>query len=1153
LLHTDAGFRFTATDLSAFADCEHLAWLEGQAARGLRACDATERDPMANILAERGKQHERAYLAQLEAAGTRVTHIPYQANAPQAAIDATREAMRRGDPVIYQAVLADGRWFGIADFVARVERPSALGAWSYEAADAKLARRTKPTYILQLALYSELIAAVQGTVPEEMHVLLGPEPGAQLPVRPEPYKCRDFLAYFRVLRRRFEAVVEAAAEPSYPLPVESCSMCRWSAACEARREREDHLCRVANIQRVQMSRLQAAGVDTMAKLGALAGDVRVPRIAPETLAGLRTQARLQTAQRVDGELHFELLAPIDGKGFGLLHAPSPGDVFFDMESDPYFEGGGLEYLFGAEYVDAPGENPRYRAWWAHDRPAERRAFEDFIDFVTARRAADPTLHVYHYAPYEPTALKRLAGRYGTREDALDELLRHGVLVDLFTVVRQGLKASTPSYSIKDIEHFYMQPRQAAVKSAGGSIVDYEVWLSTRAPSLLDGIERYNEEDCVSTRMLRDWLLVRKAEACAKFGTPVPPAAEPATTERDEKAEERERIAAEHAALVAALTRGLDADPAALEGEERARWLLAQLLDYHQREARPAWWMFFARTEMLHEELIGDAEAIGGLAPVPGTAPVPIKRSLGHHLRFPAQELKLGVGSEVMDPATGQSAGTIESMDVAGGTLVLKRGPRLAGTPLPLALIPGGPYRTREQRAALRRVAASVVAHGMAGAGPFRALRDLLMGAPPRVRGIAPGAVLQGAHLGIEDAWRIVSGLEASSVFVQGPPGSGKTWLGARLIVRLLRAGKRVGVTAVPHRVIHNLLHEVERVAHAEGFAFAGLKKCSGDGDVGDETAFRSTLAQPLITNTGENPEAFPADVQLLAGTAWLFARAPLEAAVDYLFIDEAGQVALADALAVGTAATNLVLLGDPQQLAQVSQGVHPEGAEASVLQHVLGRDDTIPPERGLFLDRSWRMHPAVCRFISELAYEERLVAAPGLERQAIGGTAPPLTGTGLRFLPVEHDGNAQRSPEEARCIAQAIAALRAGGTFTDSAGVTRPLTLDDILVVAPYNAQVQELLATLPPGTQVGTVDKFQGREAPVVFFSMASSTGEDLPHGLEFLYSRKRLNVAISRARALAVIVASPRLLEARCRTADEMRMVNGVCRFVERAAGIG
>jgi uncharacterized protein len=309
-----------------------------------------------------------------------------------------------------------------------------------------------------------------------------------------------------------------------------------------------------------------------------------------------------------------------------------------------------------------------------------------------------------------------------------------------------------------------------------------------------------------------------------------------------------------------------------------------------------------------------------------------------------------------------------------------------------------------------------------------------------------------------------------------------------------------------------------------------------------ESAFESKLAFSTIKNV-EELDGVPEGVQLVAGTAWLFSKEGFDQALDVLLVDEAGQVSIADALAVGLAARNLVLLGDPQQLPQVVQGTHPEGAAASVLEHLLGEHDTVPPERGLFLEQSRRMHPDVCRFISELAYEQRLDAAPRCEPLRID--SPGLSGTGLRWLPVEHEGNRQQSTEEAEAIARAIEPLLEGRSPTTREGPADDG--QDILVVAPYNAQVQEILEHVPLGVRVGTVDKFQGQEAPVVFFSMASSSGEDLPRDLSFLFSRNRLNVAISRARALAVLVASPRLLQVRCKAPAEMKLVNGVARFVE------
>ena len=285
---------------------------------------------------------------------------------------------------------------------------------------------------------------------------------------------------------------------------------------------------------------------------------------------------------------------------------------------------------------------------------------------------------------------------------------------------------------------------------------------------------------------------------------------------------------------------------------------------------------------------------------------------------------------------------------------------------------------------------------------------------------------------------------------------------------------------------------------------------------------------------------------LFAGTASLFTREDMEASVDTLVIDEAGQVSLADALAMGTAARNVILLGDPLQLAQVSQGTHPPGTGLSVLEHLLGDAATIPPDRGVFLERTRRMHPDVCRFISEIVYDSRLDGLPELTRQATA------FGTGLRFMAVDHAGNTSPSAEEAHVVAAEIRKM-VGASWTDRHGVTAPLREQDFTVVAPYNAQVRRLRDALRAAglgaVPVGTVDKFQRREAPVVFYSMATSSAEDVPRSLEFLFSRNRLNVAVSRAMCLAFVVASPRLLESRARTIEQMRLINALCRFVEMA----
>ena len=288
--------------------------------------------------------------------------------------------------------------------------------------------------------------------------------------------------------------------------------------------------------------------------------------------------------------------------------------------------------------------------------------------------------------------------------------------------------------------------------------------------------------------------------------------------------------------------------------------------------------------------------------------------------------------------------------------------------------------------------------------------------------------------------------------------------------------------------------------------------------------------------------------RLVGGSAWLWAREELTGLVDVLVIDEAGQFSLANAVAVARCAGALVLLGDPQQLAQPSQAHHPDGAGASAFEHMLDGRATVAAGRGVFLDRTWRMHPSLAEVVSGLMYEGRLRSAPGRERQALHAPEP-WAGAGVRWVPVAHTGNEAASSEEAAVVARIVGDL-VGSTWTDADGQTHPIGLSDILVVAPYNAHVGRLRAALPEGARVGTVDKFQGQEAPIAIYSMASSSVEDAPRGVSFLYDLHRLNVAISRARCIAIVVGSPALLNATVSTPDQLRSVNGLLTVIEASA---
>jgi uncharacterized protein len=463
----------------------------------------------------------------------------------------------------------------------------------------------------------------------------------------------------------------------------------------------------------------------------------------------------------------------------------------------------------------------------------------------------------------------------------------------------------------------------------------------------------------------------------------------------------------------------------------------------------------------------------------------------------------------------------------------------------LSLIPKGPIGDRVLRDAVHRYA-EAVAQGEEGR--YAALTGILRRFAPRLAGMAPGRpiVPEGADLlaGSVDA---ICRLAESHLLVQGPPGAGKTFTSSHAIVELLARGKRVGVSSNSHKAINNLLVAVEKVAAARRIRFQGVKKSN------DPAQFLN--GSGVIEDTTSNEVAAVGAYDLIAGTAWLFARPELDQSLDYLFVDEAGQVSLANVAAMGVSAKNIVLVGDQMQLSQPLQGVHPDGSGASALGHLLGELSTVPPDRGIFLAVTRRMHPDLCGFISEAVYDGRLQAAAENAVQRLVLTADAdaeaLAPAGLRFVPVDHDGCAQRSEEEAARLCRTYNSLL-GQRWVDANGVERPIGAEDVLVVSPYNMQVNLLSSRLPPGARVGTVDKFQGQEAAVVLVSMATSSGEDLPRQIEFLYSRNRLNVAISRARCLAVIFSSPRLLEIACNTIDQMRLVNTLCWAKTYADGV-
>jgi len=1124
-MHQDNGrYYYSPTDLNEFLASPFATWMSRYA---LDSPGQAQPDPAPlslTTLAERGRRHEQACLAQLRQEGRKIYTLPADVDR----VEATIAAMRAGHEVIYQGWLQNGAtqdvrpeyFFGRPDFLMRTAGASALGNYGYEAWNATLATQPGPAHLIQLCCSADLLQTVQGQRPDSM--LLWLSSGER-----RRFRTADFIYYYLVLKQAFLAYMQHFDPAVQPSPELGGDYGRWTVQATRILETADHLSRVANISVSQIQKLNAVGITTLTSL-AESTLAHVPRIEDTVFARLKEQAQLQAASAGADQPAYRILLsdspagqPVPRRGLALLPPASPGDIFFDMEGYPLVKGG-LEYLFGALTLD-DGQCV-FHGWWAHDIDQERRAFCDFIDWAYARWQADPAMHIYHYANYEVVALRRLMGRHGSREAEVDTLLRHEVFVDLYAVVRVG----EPHYSIKNLERLYRPARAGEVTSAVDSIAVYERWLASgeaqdwTASPLLQAIRAYNRDDCESTWQLTCWLRERQQEAGIEFIGSV---------ESIESVESDPKDPTDSKDPTDPLSR-----------------LLGQMVEFHRREAKPVWWAMFDRHAMTEEELVQDMNCLGGLRRL-SQPPESIKRSHGFWYSYdPDQDTKLDVGAQCYFAHDLEMKIPIHAVDQERGRICLKFSPqRLKQLPdgLPpdsLSLIPDEYVSARVIENAVRDVAQTWKEENRLPS----ALDDFLLRRPPRLQPqhSTDGGALIGPNEDLSDAvLRLVGSLDHSTLCLQGPPGSGKTTLGAGMILTLLDRGKRVGITANSHVAILNLMRKCKELRQ-------GRLECLKIGGPAEERFFELC---PEATYVQRVRDAIPRleQFRLLGGTAWALSDPGLRGKLDYLFVDEAGQVSVANLMGMAAATENIVLCGDQMQLGQPVQGAHPGESGLSILEYLLQGKATIPPDMGVFLATTWRLHPELCHFLSEAVYEGRLHAAPQTARRRVcilptGGRIITRE-AGLVFVPVLHEGNTQASDEEVRAVREVVGDLL-GRDITDTSGQRlRPLQLADILCVAPYNMQVRKLQAALGPDARVGTVDKFQGQEAPVVILSMCASQGDTSPRGIDFLFHKNRLNVALSRAQSLAIVVASPTLARTRCQTLAHMELVNLFCRVME------
>ncbi len=1106
---------YSASDLAAAARCEYALLRSFDARVGWGPPVATEDELLART-AELGGAHEQRHLDELrEMSRENVAVIgrpTYTVGGLTAAAEATKRAVEQRAPIVYQAAMFDGRFVGFADFLILEDGPD--GA-RYRLRDTKLARSVKVEALLQLAAYADTLARSGVPVAPEVELVLGDGATAS-------YRVDELLPVYLPRRDALQRLLDDHLAGGLPVDwadpdIRACFRC---PECTIRVREHDDLLLVAGMRISQRARLIDAGISTISALAAHHGPV--PELSERTVASLSAQARLQLAPRVDGKPPYEI---VDAQPLMVLPEPDKGDLFFDFEGDPLWTSDGrewgLEYLFGV--LDTADE---FQPLWAHDRAGERQALIDFLKMVRKRRKRHPHMHIYHYAAYEKTALLRLAGRYGVGEDEVDDLLRNGVLVDLYPLVRKSIRVGTENYSLKSLEPLYMggQLRTGDVTTATDSITQYAKYCELRADgrdddaaAVLNDIADYNRYDCTSTRRLRDWLICRAID-CAVPPVGAQPVTDGATIE-------------DHDHLAQRLAKFAGDDPTERSAKQTAVAMISAARGYHRREDKPYWWSHFDRLNNPVDEWADNTDVfVAEHAKIDTDWHIPPKaRKLQRRVRLYG-DIATGELSKSMyalyqppspaglsDDPERRSFGPVTVVDCddpAAPTevTIVEREPKQGGPfhQLPFALTPGPPIPTGPLRESIETTAAEIAA-GLPHL-PSNAVIDILMRHPPRTRSGAPLPRGPEVAASITTALR---DLDSSYLAVHGPPGTGKTFTAAAVIAGLVtESGWRIGVVAQSHAVVENLFRDVVG-AGVDPTVVA--KKNKHDADAGwqeiDEKEYPAFIADH--------------DGCVIGGTAWDFAnpnRVP-RGSLDLLVVEEAGQYCLANTIAVASAATNILLLGDPQQLPQVSQGTHPEPVDTSALGWLIDGRHTLPADFGYFLDLSYRMHPDVCAAVSRLSYDDRLRSVDDVTgARRLDGATP-----GVRVLMIDHDGNSTESPEEADAIVAEIGRL-IGAAWTDEHG-SRRLTQDDVLVVTPYNAQVvllrERLDAAGLASVRAGTVDKFQGQQAPVVFISMTASSIDDVPRGIAFLLNRNRLNVAVSRAKYLSVIVRSPLLTE--------------------------
>ena len=1165
---TNGNITYSPTDLMVYMDSPFSSWMARLSVDYPERLEGVEKDQdeMMGLLANKGNEHELLFLDEVKQQYG-VDHVAVINPDLATAEEATKEAMKKGYQVIFQAYLKRDEFAGFADFLVRCEGDSGLGDYHYEAWDTKLSKTTKPYFVMQLCCYSWMLEKAQGKLPEEAVVVLGDKTEDRL-------RLPAYSSYFNYLKEQFLVTQNnfTGEKNTMPDPSLQSNNGVWGSYAKALMEETDSLALVAGMRKTQLKGLHEEGIETLTML-AQTDVLSIKGISPETFEKMKAQADIQLRSKGQDKPLFNVIKQDNGKGLSALPLASAKDIFFDIEGHPLVDGG-LEYLWGASYQDtqaAKGKEYAFKDWWGNTQEQEKIAFENFIDWTYDRWQQDPEMHVYHYASYEITAIRKLSTRNQTRLEEVAELLTAHVFIDLYKVVKNGLLIGEPKYSIKNVEHLYRGKRTTGVANGGESIVFYDNWREQGGLDewvnndkgyknwlanpdgfdwsewkALDDIRSYNIDDCESTLELVDWLRERQVESgvCYKPVDVIETKTAPSDKQLQNK-EKREALIARQQALI----HRFETDEQ-LKNDEQAA-ILIPLLHFYERERKPQTWTYFDRLEKNDDGLFDDDTVVFDVSLLEATYD---------------EEKLLCVGTYNKDQAVRTDkiqAATIEGSEVKATKItfedinehlgqvsfVIKTEGEEALQQSTLTLFGD---ETRIDTSTLENRLCEITEAYFDNGQLSGALETILNQANPQFSGdTSPLPVTRTRYPDDQNYMNAMIGtiasMDHSCLCIQGPPGAGKTFTATHVIAALVTTGKRIGILSNSHAAIMNLLEELPRV-----LPDANLVKVAGYASI---KAFKERFPEEEFPNLNyRNGMSFTQKApyqqyDVIGATVYSLAKQlAYDDPVDYLFVDEASQVALANLIVVTGAANNIILMGDQMQLEQPIQGMHPEPAGKSALEFMLKGQSVIPSDQGVFLERTYRMHPSVCKPLSEIVYEGRLQADKQTTKQSINLSAPKLVtqSTGILSIPVRHQYNMQSSVEEVLQVQKIVDELKAG-SFTNNKGHTNAITDDDILIVTPYNMQVNLLKEKLTGNMKIGTIDKFQGQEAPVVIISMAVSDVAESRRGLDFIFDINRLNVAVSRAQALAIIVSNEGLQQCQVSNLRQMEKVGFYLKLIK------